>query len=125
MRRIVPTARSPEFHPPATASLHPPIAAALEAPSPDEPSSEDVLVPSSLLQTLVDESLDASSLLQTFVDESPFVLTSLEVESLDAASLEVESLDVASLEVSPSMIMGSSRWLSTARSARWMLRNAS
>jgi hypothetical protein len=88
MRRIVPTARSPEFHPPATASLHPPIAAALEAPPLDDPSSDEVLVPSSLLQTLV--------------DESPFDVT-----------LEVESLDVESLEESPSIVMGSFRSIST------------
>jgi hypothetical protein len=104
MRRIAPTARSPEFHPPATASLHPPIAVVLEAPLLDDPSSEEVLVPSSLLQTFVDESLDAlaSSLLQTLVDESPFELT-----------LEVESLDPAALGESPSIVMGSSRSIST------------
>src|SRR5580692_4354531 len=111
MRRIVPTARSPEFHPPATASLHPPIALALEDPSLDDPLSVDVLVPSSLLQTLGDESLDVpSSLLQTLAEESPFEVTSLDVESL-----AVESLDVSleeSLEESLSIVMGSSRWLS-------------
>src|SRR5580698_1779790 len=101
MRRIVPTARSPEFHPPATASLHPPIAVVLEVPLPEDPSSDEVLVPSSLLQTFADESLDAlpSSLLQTLVDESPLELTSLEVESLAAESL--------------SIVMGSSRSIST------------
>jgi hypothetical protein len=116
MRRIVPTAHSPEFHPPATASLHPPIAVALEELSLDDPSSDEVLVPSSLLQTFADASLDAfpSSLLQTLVDESPFELTSLEVESLAVASLDVASVDVASLEELPSIVMGSSRWISTA-----------
>jgi hypothetical protein len=110
MRRIVPTARSPEFHPPATASPHPPIAVVLETPLADDPSSDEAAVPSSLLQALVDESLDvlASSLLQALVDESPLELTSLDVESL-----AVESVEAASLEESPSIVMGSSRSIST------------
>src|ERR1700678_878870 len=110
MRRIAPSARSPEFHPPATASLHPPIAGVLEAPPPDGPSSDEVLVPASLLQTFVDESADAleSSLLQTLVDGL------FEVESLEAASLEVAPPTVEALEESPSIVMGSSRSISTA-----------